>query len=271
MIHRHWPVLAVVGMLLVGCTVSVVEDIGCRADLACAVIGRAPAQMFSTWVQLVLVIGLAGFVAWGVRLTWVLAATARALRHLPTGHTAASLSELAGQAHVRRLTLLDVDTSQAFCAGVWRPTVFVSQGLVRRLRDLELLAVLWHEGCHARRHDPLRRAAYRSAADLLRPVAVVRWWTELRLDRAELLADRLALRQAGAPALAGALLTAGSASAPQGAANFGDAASLRVAQVLGDPLPRQRPPLALWVNSMVGALLLAGTSICLAGGVAALL
>jgi len=269
--HRRWPVLAMVGVLLVGCTVSLIGDVGCRADVACAVAGHAPVQMFGTWLRLVLFVGVAGFAAWGVRLTWVLVAAARSIRRLPTAHAAASLSELARQAHVDRLTLLDVDTPQAFCAGAWRPTVFVSQGLLRQLRAPELLAVLWHEGCHARRHDPLRRAAYRTAAALLRPATVVQWWVEHRLDRAELLADQLAMRHVGAPAGAGALWRAGSASAPQGASGFGEAGSLRVAQLLGDPLPHQRPPLALWVNSTVGAILIAGISACLAGGLVSLL
>ena len=271
MTHRRWLAVAVAGLLLAGCTLSLIAAIGCRVDVACAVIGRAPAQMFGAWARLLMVIGFAGAVAWGVRLTWVMAAASMALLRLPTMQAGPALSELARKAQVQRLTLLDVDTPQAFCAGVWRPSVFVSRGLVQRLREPELLAVLWHEGCHARRHDPLRRASYRTAAALLRPVTVVQWWVEQRLNRAELLADRLAMRHAGAPALAGALWRAGSASAPQGAAGFGEAGSLRVAQLLGDPLPHQRPPLAMWINSMAAVGLIAGISACLAGGVAPLL
>ena len=270
MTHRRWLALTVVGLLLVGCTVSLVADIGCWADVACAVIGRAPAQMFGTWSRLVMVIGVAGAAAWGVRLSWVLAAATRATLRLPTMQAGPALAELARKAHVQRLTLLDVDTPQAFCAGVWRPTVFVSQGLVQRLREPELLAVLWHEGCHARRCDPLRRAAYRTAAALLRPVTVVQWWVERRLDRAELLADQLAMHQAGAPALAGALWRAGSANAPQGAAGFGEAGSLRVAQLLGDPLPYERPTVSVWMNSLAGVVLIAGVTACLAGGLVSL-
>jgi Zn-dependent protease with chaperone function len=227
--------------------------------------------MLHTWAKLVMVIGIAVAVAWGARLTWVMAAAAKALLRLPRMEAGPALSELARRAHVQRLTLLDVDTPQAFCAGAWRPSVFVSRGLVQRLREPELLAVLWHEGCHARRHDPLRRAAYRTAAALLRPATVVQWWVEHRLDRAELLADQLAMRHVGAPAVAGALWRAGSASVPQAASGFGEAGSLRVAQLLGDPLPHQRPPLAMWINSMASVGLIAGILACLAGGLAALL
>ena len=271
MTHRRWLAVAVAGLLLVRCTVSLVASIGCRADLACAVISRAPAQMFDTWAQLVMVIGIAVGVAWGARLTWVMVAAAKALVRLPRMEAGPALSELARRAHVQRLTLLDVDTPRAFCAGAWRPTVFVSRGLVQRLREPELLAVLWHEGCHARRHDPLRRASYRTVATLLRPVTVVQWWVEQRLNRAELLADRLAMRHAGAPALAGALWSAGSAITPHGALGFGEAGPLRVAQLLGDPLPRQRPPMTLWVNSTVSAIMIVAITACLAGGLAALL
>ncbi len=270
MTHRRLLACTAVSLLLVGCTVSLVADIGCGAHVACAVAGRVPAHVFGTWSQLVMVTGVAGAAAWGVRLSWVLAATRRATLRLPTVQAGPALAELSRKAHVQRLTLVDVDTPQAFCAGAWHPMVFVSQGLVQRLREPELLAVLWHEGCHARRHDPLRRAAYRTAAALLRPVTVVQWWVERRLDRAELLADRLAMQQAGAPALAGALWRAGSAKAPQGAAGFGETGSLRVAQLLGDPLPRERPTVWVWMNSLAVVVLMAGVTACLAGGLVSL-
>ncbi len=270
MTDRRSLVLTVVGLLLVGCTVSLVAGIGCRADVACAALGRTPAQGLGTWSRLAMGIGAAGVAAWGVRLSWVLAAATRATLRLPTMPAGPAVAELARKAHIQRLTLLDVDTPQAFCAGVWHPTVFVSQGLVQRLREPELLAVLWHEGCHARRHDPVRRAAYRTAAVLLRPVTVVQWWVEWRLDRAELLADRLAMHHVGAPALAGALWRAGSLRAPQGAAAFGEAGSLRVAQLLGDPLPYERPTVSVWMNSLAGVVLIAGVTACLAGGLVSL-
>lgn len=266
MISRRGLAVVALSLLLLGCTASLIGGIGCGMDAACVLIGRAPVQMFSGWARLLSVTSAAGLLAWVVRLTWVLAAAARAWRRLPAAPVAGGLARAAGQAHVRRLALLEVDTPLAFCAGVWRPTVFVSQGLVRRLREQELLAVLWHEGCHARRRDPLRRAAYRSAADLLRPVAVVRWWTERRLDRTELLADRLALHEVGAPALAGALWTAQCPKAPEWATGFGEAGSLRVAQLLGDPLPRQWPPSALWTSSALGIMFMMGIGACVAGG-----
>jgi Zn-dependent protease with chaperone function len=266
MTSRRRIVVVALSLLLLGCTASLLVGIGCGMHAACVVIGRSPALMFSSWARLLAATGVAGLVAWVVRLTWVLAGAAKARRRLPTAAVSWGLARAARQAHVPRVALLDVDSSHAFCAGVWRPTVFVSQGLVGRLREQELLAVLWHEGCHARRRDPLRRAAYRSAADLLRPVTVVRWWTENRLDQAELLADRLALRQVGAPALARALWTAQCPEAPQYAAGFGEAGSLRVAQLLGDPIPRPWPPSALWRSSAIGIIFITGLGVCIAGG-----
>lgn len=253
-------------LLLLACTASLIEGIGCGTHAACVLIARAPGQMYSSWARLLSIAGAAGLIAWVVRLTWGLVAPARSLRRLPTAPVVDALAQAADQAHVRRVSLLDVDTAQAFCAGTWRPTVFISQGLVRRLREQELLAVLWHEGCHARRRDPLRRAAYRSAADLLRPAALVQWWIERRLDRAELLADRVALHRAGAPALAGALWMAQSRETPKWAAGFGEAGPLRVAHLLGDPPPRHWPPPALWISSALGIILVRGVGACAAGG-----
>jgi hypothetical protein len=100
---------------------------------------------------------------------------------------------------------------------------------------------------------------------LLRPIAVVRWWIEHRLDRAELLADRLALHEVGATALAGALWTV-QCPARQWAVGFGEAGSSRVAQLLGDPPSRQWPPSAVWARSALGIILMIGISGCFAGG-----
>jgi len=259
--------LAVVGLslILLSCTAFLISGIGCGMDAACVLMSRTPAQMFVSGVRLLSIVGGAGFLAWVVRLTWVLAAAARYLRRLPTAPLANTLADAAGHAHVTRVAVLDVDTPEAFCAGVWRPTVFVSQGLVLRLREKEMLAVLWHEGCHARRRDPLRRAAYRSAADLLRPIAVVRWWIERRLDLAELLADRLALHEVGATALAGAMWRA-QCPAREWTVGFGEAGSARVAQLLGDTPPRQWPPSAVWARSALGIIFMIGIGGCLAGG-----
>src|SRR6185312_12316095 len=55
----------------------------------------------------------------------------------------------------------------AFCAGLLRPTVYISTGALARLAPPELEAVLWHEATHRLRRDPLRLAIARVLAGAL--------------------------------------------------------------------------------------------------------
>jgi Zn-dependent protease with chaperone function len=57
--------------------------------------------------------------------------------------------------------LIEDARPRAFCAGLFRPRVYVSTGTVGRLDAAALRAVLEHERHHARRHDPLRLACGR--------------------------------------------------------------------------------------------------------------
>jgi Zn-dependent protease with chaperone function len=54
---------------------------------------------------------------------------------------------------------------RAFCAGLLRPRVCVTEAALERLAPAELRAVVEHEACHARRRDPLRLAVAQVAAD----------------------------------------------------------------------------------------------------------
>jgi BlaR1 peptidase M56 len=62
---------------------------------------------------------------------------------------------------VREALLIADPQPQAFCAGLWRPRVYVSTGAVALLDDEALDAVLAHERHHAHRRDPLRFAVGR--------------------------------------------------------------------------------------------------------------
>jgi hypothetical protein len=53
----------------------------------------------------------------------------------------------------------------AFCAGMLRPAVYVTDTAVRRLGGDELAAVVAHEAHHARRRDPLRLLVAHTLAD----------------------------------------------------------------------------------------------------------
>ncbi len=63
-----------------------------------------------------------------------------------------------------RLTLVEDETPYAFAAGLWRPGIWLSTGLVALLDETELRAVLRHERHHVRRRDPLRVLMARSLA-----------------------------------------------------------------------------------------------------------
>ena len=138
---------------------------------------------------------------------------------------------LAGQ-----VTYLETPETVACCFGLAQPRIAVSAGLLDRLDDDELAAVLGHERHHLRRRDPLRLLVVDAIAALgvILPVASFlcrRWET-----RIELAADRAALAVAPRGALAGALLAAlgpGLARSP-GVAGL-SATESRIAHLAGRP------------------------------------
>lgn len=75
------------------------------------------------------------------------------------------LRRIAGSLGIQpRLDLVDDPTVFTFCHGLFRPRVCVSSGLVDRLSDDELLAVLTHEAHHVRHLDPLKILVGRTLA-----------------------------------------------------------------------------------------------------------
>ncbi len=158
---------------------------------------------------------------------------------------------------------LDGPGSSAFCAGLLRPRVYVTGGMVAALADEELAAVLVHEAEHARRRDPLRRLAGRAAADVLFWLPLVGWWSRRRLEDAELAADRAAIDRVGRTPLARALRATATLAAPAAAgARFDGAGPARVTQLLGDQPPRRRPPLAACLLSLLGLTLAISLAMC---------
>ena len=115
---------------------------------------------------------------------------------------------------IRRLDLegqaiyLMMPNPAALCFGFLKPRIAITSGLVDRLDDEELTAVLLHERHHLRRRDPLRYLALHTLATALfmAPLAAAaRDWAETRI---ELAADRAALQVVPRGALAGALVSA---------------------------------------------------------------
>lgn len=156
-----------------------------------------------------------------------------------------------------RVRVVDVGEPLAVTAGLWRPYVVISSGLLSQLSTRQVRAVLTHEHAHARRRDPLRLL-------LGRVLAAHLWFLPLSVDlrgRAqqnyELAADRAAARRHGRVAVASALLqvTAPTASVPVAGARFATPELLeaRVAQ-----LESGQPPRPLRISRWRAALTAAG-------------
>ena len=129
---------------------------------------------------------------------------------------ASSLPRPAGSA--RWLVVIAQDEPAAFCIGLLRPSVVVSSGLVSRLAEPGLRAVVDHELAHRRRHDPLRYALAKSAACSLFFLPSLRDLADATLVENEVSADAKAVCYSGKAALAGALLEVLGHPAPAGSA-----------------------------------------------------
>jgi Zn-dependent protease with chaperone function len=68
------------------------------------------------------------------------------------------LRQLATRSPVAGYRLIDSEIPFALTVGLWRPEVFVSSALTRRLDARQLSSVLAHERAHVRRRDTLRMA-----------------------------------------------------------------------------------------------------------------
>ncbi|MEB3023890.1 M56 family metallopeptidase [[Mycobacterium] crassicus] len=132
------------------------------------------------------------------------------------------------------LRILQVMQPLAYCLPGVRSRVVLSSGALQALSDTELAALLCHERAHLRaRHDLVLEAF--TAVHTAFP-RFVRSGSALDAVRllVELLADDAAVRAAGAPPLARALVTCASATTPAGAlAAGGPNTVLRVQRLSG--------------------------------------
>jgi len=202
-------------------------------------------------------------VVWSARLTFVVTRARSVVRGLPQADVMPDrLAASVLRTGVERVQCISSSLPIAFCAGFARPEIMVSEGLADELEDRELDAVLLHERRHAQEHEPLVRIAFEAAAQVLFLCPVVRWWSEHRIQQAELRADQAAVREVGAQPVAAALCKLGSPMA--GEAAFAGGVELRVAQLLGDPLPWRRPAARTIICSLLGlpfAIAVAGSAI----------
>jgi Zn-dependent protease with chaperone function len=213
--YRLWIGVAaattVVALAGVGAAIA---DLSVRAHPAhvLSVLGIAVALPSANPAAIVLLVlatlGIAVVVAVGRGLVVVVRSHRRLRRGLPV------LGPLHGAADV---TVVAHPGVQAFCAGLLRPRIYVSEGAVRRLGDDELAAVIAHERMHRARRDPLRIATARLLGEALFFAPPVRVIARRYDTLAELAADDHALAAIGGDrsVLAGAMLAFDGGVAPE--------------------------------------------------------
>ncbi len=246
MTARRLALLVLVAAVPVVCLSAVA---GCGIAAQCGLIMTAGTPWWPVILVPPLLVALIATVAWSVRFGITSSRASCELAMLRRMQVPSKLGRCAAAAGVDRIACVTTSSPVAFCAGLLRPTVFVSRGAVALLSEPELQAVLYHEADHARRREPARRIARNAAADVLAFLPIVRWWSARQLERCELAADVAAERSAGRGALAGALLVMTSPASSMAA--FGGHAEMRARRLLGHQIAESRPPRALWAASLV--------------------
>ena len=152
--------------------------------------------------------------------------------------------------------LLDDEHPLAFCAGLFRPQVYITKGAVAILDEQALEAVLMHERHHARRRDPLRLAASRVLGHAIFFLPGLRTLSDTHETLAELSADETAIGAAedNRAALARAMLRFVDEPVPGGATGIDPA---RVDQLLGEAPSWRFPALLFLAASGMLALMVA--------------
>jgi len=144
--------------------------------------------------------------------------------------------------------------AQAFCAGYWRPRVYVSTATVDALTPAELQAVIAHEKEHREHRDPLRIASARVLGHALFFLPVLRRLVERYAELAELRADAAAVRasEGDRAPLASALLAFGLTTHP-GLGIAPDRIDHLLGQQIASRTPRAWILLAVLTLALIGA------------------
>jgi Zn-dependent protease with chaperone function len=255
---RQLPLLGLLAAVPIACMSTVA---GCSAAGPCDWIAAHGDFWWPAAYGPLLIVLSATALACTLRLGLIALRASRELARLPRVAAPPNLVRMAQSAGVERIACLGGGSPVAFCAGLLRPTVFVSEGAVAALSDPELLAVLHHEADHARGHEPARRAARSAAAEAFVFLPIVRWWSERQIARSELSADATAERIVGRSALAGALLVMTAPPIPLAA--FVGHAELRARRLLGMGIDEPKAPRSVWAATFVYSWLALSLAGCL--------
>lgn len=158
------------------------------------------------------------------------------------------LRRLAASVGLAPPRILAASEPRAFTFGYLSPSVAVSRGLLSRLNDEELEAVLRHEAEHVRRRDPLRMLVVAGLTKALIIAPIVRRIGHAFQVAKEVDADVAVLRAMGPRPLVSALLSAAPSDTLDAAPGFADTLDARIAWLEGeDPLSRGPHGLASWI------------------------
>lgn len=187
-----------------------------------------------------------------VRVLYRVGREQRHLRRLPTAPLPPSAAgSLGGRVAGLHVELIPSQSVNAFCAGIVRPRVLVTRGLLERLDSEEQRAALSHELEHAASHGPLKVALARIATRTLFWFPALGDLLERYILLSELEADRAAVATTSRSALAGALLEVVESPGLAGAVGLSDFAGPRIDRLF-DP-QAALPPLFRRSSVCVGA------------------
>ena len=176
----------------------------------------------------------------------------------------------------RKVALIRDDSlSIAFTHGLFRPVIYLSTGLIKRLSRGEINAVLSHELYHRDRRDPLRFFLLDFISDLFFYIPLGGYLAERYHDLREKAADSAVIEKTKDPlALASALVKVAAAGTGRGYIASAQPASIRggggrgtvverVSRLIGEGEPPQRLPRAraVFLSAAVGLAMIINISV----------
>jgi hypothetical protein len=223
-----------------------------------------PHAPMASRLGLVGLVSLAALLVWAMRTGCLLLEARHAVGRLGSAPWPDALLAAVRRTGVQNVRCLPDPSRVAFCAGALRPRLFIGSAMAVSLCPDALDAILVHEAEHARRRDPLRRAAARAAANLFFFAPVVDCVSECQLEGAELAADRAAIARLGPGPVARALsaTSAHTQSPVPGTVPFDGAVAARIAQLAGEHVAMPRCSLRSWLASAGQLLLLLNVAVC---------
>ncbi len=204
--------------------------------------GGAGTGMTTALTLSALAIGAGALVILMVRFIALLLRTRRFISSINVVPASADLAGLSSDIGVSaQVREYDDERSSVFCAGLFKPLIYVPSSVVRTLDRSALQAVLEHERHHVLRRDPLRLLV----ADLVRIIPGFRPVVDEYCGSVELAADEEAIeRMNGATALSRAMVRILSlrkvSRLADGAVAYFDATERRIDNLLGIARPPKR-------------------------------